>query len=73
MLKQWWQSRTIWAGLTTIALAVLSLTDVLPVAAREIIDIAQIITGLATIYFRKTTTTDVNRIFADNRFSGTRT
>ncbi len=72
MLKKWWQSRTIWAGLATIVMAIAGIAKVVPESVNDILAFGQIISGALTIYFRKTTTVGVGTLFADNRISGAR-
>lgn len=71
-MKQWWRSRTIWAGLATIVMGFASLLKITPEWLDDTLAVGQIASGALTIYFRKTTKIGVAAVFADNRISGTR-
>ena len=59
--KPWWQSRTIWTGLVTSALAVLSAAGALPVwiDAPLAADIVVGLLGIATVISRAIATKEV--------------
>lgn len=72
-MKNWWKSRTIWAGITTMVLAVATLTDALPETIEDAFGLLQFFTGALTVYFRKTTKVGIGAVLADNRLTGMRT
>ena len=55
LLKQWWKSRTIWAGLAVTVLAGLSFFHLVPREVDDLTNFFQFWLGILTIYFRRTT------------------
>jgi hypothetical protein len=52
--KPWWTSRTIWVGLATSILAILSGMGLLPLGLEQTIveELITAVLGIATVYYR---------------------
>jgi hypothetical protein len=53
-MKPWWTSRTIWVGLATSILAILSGMGLLPLGLEQTIveELITAVLGIATVYYR---------------------
>jgi hypothetical protein len=73
MVKRWWHSRTIWAGVFAIVTGAATLARVFPQDVENALAMASMFNGALVIYFRRTTNTGIIGAISDNRITGLRT